>query len=120
MSKFMSKKETGAIWNSYLEAYGNVSKEDREQLLRQSVAHNVISLNPGDECQGIEALTKHIEVFQTRMAGAYFKMNKLQVHHDHLLSEWTLFNGDNAAIATGHTHAKFNDEGLITDLCGFF
>jgi hypothetical protein len=116
----MTKKEIEPIWNSYLEAYGNVSKDDRERLLRQSVTEDMISLNPGDECQGIDALTKHIEIFQTRMAGAYFKMTKLQVHHNQLLSEWTLFKGDDAAIATGHTHARLNEQGLITELCGFF
>jgi ketosteroid isomerase-like protein len=115
----MTTKEIAPIWNSYLQAYGNVSTEDRERLLAQSVTDNVISINPGDECQGMEALIKHIEVFQTRIAGAYFKANKLQVHHHHLLSEWTLFKGD-VAIATGHTHAQINDKGLITDLCGFF
>ena len=116
----MTKREIEPIWSSYLEAYGHVSKEDRERLLRQSVTEDIISLNPGDECQSIEALIKHIEVFQTRMAGAYFKVNNLQVHHDHLLSEWTLFRADNAAVATGHTHARFNEQGLVTELCGFF
>ena len=60
----MTKDTVEQIWTSYLQAYGNVSADDRRHLLAASVSDDVLSTNPGDETQGLENLLAHVEQFQ--------------------------------------------------------
>jgi len=116
----MTKDAVEQIWKSYLEAYGNVSTEERKRLLRECLSDDVVSTNPGEESLGFEALVAHVEQFQQRLPGSYFKLNKLLFHHEQVLSEWTLYKSDDTALRTAHTYARFDDQGRITQLTGFF
>src|ERR1700759_3854858 len=75
--KRMTKDSVQEIWNAYLDAYADVSKEERKRLLAESVSDDVLSTNPGDETQGFENLVAHVEQFQHRLPGSYFKINSL-------------------------------------------
>ena len=116
----MTKDAVEQIWKSYLEAYGDVSPEERKRLLRQCVSDDVVSTNPGEEFHGYEDLVSHVEQFQLRMPGAYFKNNKLLFHHNQVLSEWTLYKSDDTPLRTAHTYARFDDQGRMTHFTGFF
>jgi predicted ester cyclase len=116
----MKKDAVELVWNAYLEAYGNVSAEERKRLLGESVSDDVISENPGDEAHGIDALTAHIERFQQRIPDSYFKINSLKFHHEQVLTEWTLYKADGAVVTTAHTYGVLNDQGRLKKLSGFF
>lgn len=116
----MTKGAVEQVWNAYLEAYGDVSGEDRLRLLKESVSDDVLSTNPGDETQGLENLVAHVERFQGRLPGSYFKINSLKFHHEQVLTEWTLYKADGTAVTTAHTYGVFNDDGRLKKLIGFF
>jgi hypothetical protein len=116
----MTKDAVEQVWKSYLEAYGNVSAEERQRLLRQSVSEDIVSANPGEEFDGFEGLDAHIQQFQQRLPGAYFTLNKLLFHHGQVLAEWTLFNSDGSALRTAHTYGRFDDRERLSHLTGFF
>ena len=116
----MTKDAVEVIWKSYLEAYGDVAPEERKRLLRQSVSEDVVSSNPGEELSGFEGLVEHVEQFQQRLPGAYFKLDKLMFHHEQVLVEWTLHKSDGTALRTAHTYGRFGEQGLLSQLTGFF
>jgi limonene-1,2-epoxide hydrolase len=116
----MKKDAVEQILHAYLEAYGNVSVEERKRLLAESVGDDVVSENPGDEADGIEALTAHIEQFQQRLPGSHFKLNSFKCHHQQVLTEWTLYKADGAVVTTAHTYGVFNGQGRLKKLIGFF
>ncbi len=116
----MTKDAAEEIWKLYLETYGHIPPEERRRLLEQTVSDDIVSTNPGDEFKGLESLLVHIEQFQQRLPGAYFKLNKLLFHHEQGLSEWTLYKSDGTPLRTAHTYGRFNDQRRITQLTGFF
>jgi predicted ester cyclase len=116
----MKKDAVEQVWNAYLEAYGDVSVEERRRLLGESVSDDVVSENPGDEAHGIDALVAHVEKFQQRLPGSYFKIDSLKFHHEQVLTEWTLYKADGAVVTTAHTYGVFNDQGRLKKLIGFF
>ena len=65
----MSSDTPEQRWNSYLAAYGPVTAGERERLLKQSVADDVVFTNPGGEGQTRAGLIAHIEDFQRKMPG---------------------------------------------------
>ena len=116
----MTKDIAEQTWRTYLEAYGEVSSEKRRQLLGDTVSEDIVSTNPGDEFSGLEALIAHVDQFQQRLPGASFKLDKLFFHHEQALSEWTLYKNDGTPLRTAHTYGRFNKEGRLTLLTGFF
>ena len=116
----MTKDTLQQTYNSYLGAYSDIGATERKRLLQQSVTDDVISVNPNGESRGLDNLVEHIEQFQKQKTGATFKSNKLIAHHDQFLSEWTMYGKDGSAAATAHTYGRFNEQGLITYLIGFF
>jgi hypothetical protein len=108
------------IWKSYQGAWADIEIVERERLLRQSVANDVVFTSPLVEGKGFGNLIAHIAQFQERFPGAYFKSNKLLSHHGQLLSEWTMYNRDGSEFLTAHSFAHFNEQGLLTHLAGFW
>jgi len=108
------------LWKSYLDAYSDIPADERERLLRQSVTDDVVFSGPQEDDQGFGKLVEHVGKFQKKSPGAYFESNKLLTQHGQLLSEWTLYKKDGTKIATGHTYARLNEQGRITQLAGFF
>lgn len=107
-------------WNAYQSAWADVSLAQREQLLTDSVVEDCQFNNPTAEGHGRNNLLTHIGVFQTQFPGAYFRSNKLLAHHGQFLSEWTMFNKDGSEFLTGHSVVRYNDEGKITHLAGYW
>ena len=116
----MTKDAAEQIWISYLEAYGSVSPEERRRLLEQTVSDDIQSTNPEDDFNGLENLIVHVEQFQQRLPGAYFKLNKLFFHHEQALSEWTLYKSDGTPLRTANTYGRFNEQKRLAQLTGFF
>ena len=116
----MMKDVVEQIWNDYLEAYGNVLPEERRRLLQKSLSDDVVSTNPAEETEGFEGLLVHVEQFQQRLPGAYFKLNKLLFHHEQALAEWTLYKSDGSALRTARTYGRFDGQGRLKQLTGFF
>jgi hypothetical protein len=108
------------LFKSYLDAYADIAPAERERLLRQSVSDDVGFTNPTGDGKGFSNLIEHIEGFQKRAPGAYFKSNKLLAHHGELLAEWALFKKDGSEFTTGHTYGRLNEQGRLTHLAGFF
>jgi hypothetical protein len=108
------------LFKSYLDAYADIAPAERERLLRQSVSDDVVFTNPTGDGKGFSNLIEHIEGFQKRAPGGYFRSSQLLTHHGELLAEWTLYRNDGSEFLTGHTFARLNEQGRLTHLAGFF
>ena len=108
------------IWKTYQDAWADIAVDERERLLRQSVTDDVIFTAPPYEGHGLGELVKHMEQFQEQVPGAHFKSNKLLTQHGQLISEWTMYNKDGSVSLTSYSYARFNEQGRLTDLAGFW
>ena len=116
----MTNETLQQVWKTYQDAWADIAVDERERLLRQSVTDDVTFNSPLYEGQGLGNLVKHMEQFQERAPGAHFKSNKLLTQHDQLLSEWTMYKKDGSEFLTSHSYARFNDQGRLTHLAGFW
>ena len=107
--------------SSYQSAYApDVPLAERDRLVRQSVSDDVAFFTPMTDGRRIDNLIEHVGRFQHINPGKYFTSGDLVAHHGQLLSEWTLHDKDGAAVSSGHTYARFNENGRLTHLIGFF
>jgi hypothetical protein len=108
------------IWNTYQDAWADIAVDERTSLIKQSVTDDVVFTNPLNQGQGLGDLVKHIGDFQAQFPGAYFKTNQLIAQHGQLLAEWTMFNKDGSKFLTAHSYARFNEQGQLNHLAGFW
>lgn len=116
----MTEETLQQFWKSYQDAWADIPVNERERLLRASVADEVVFTSPNANGRGLGDLVTHIADFQLQFPGAYFRGNKLIEQNGQLLSEWTMFNRDGSEFLTGHSYAQLNDAGLLTHLAGFW
>lgn len=108
------------IWNVYQSAWAAMAGDERRALLAKSVADDCAYSDPTDNCEGVDALIAHIETSQAKMPGARFHNDKFLDHHDQGLSNWTMFDGKGAVVATGTSYARYGVDGRLTQMTGFF
>lgn len=116
----MTNNELQAIFENYLDAFAKDSLVEQEQLLRSSVAEDVVFSNPGVNGTGRRQLLAHATNFQKKFPGGYFRLNWFRQQHGQLLSEWTQYNKQGVALFTAHSYARLNDDGLLMHLAGFW
>ena len=107
-------------WNTYQAAWSDISSDQRLQLLKKSVAEDAIYTDPQSECHGLTELTAKIEQSQKAYPGASFHNEKALDHHKQGLFTWKMHDVEDKVIAVGTSYARFGDDGLLTQMSGFF
>jgi hypothetical protein len=107
-------------WHAYLAAYAPMADEERERLLKLSVADDLVFTNPGGEGKTRAGLIAHIDGFQQKMPGTYFNTDKLFVHHGELMAIWSMHRKDGTKVATGYNFVRADSDGRFVYMAGFF
>ncbi len=116
----MTREEYLATWKRYQAAWADISTGEREQLLQSSVSVDAVYTDPTSECHGLQELMAKIEQSQQKTPGASFENTKFLSHHQQGWSSWAMRNKEGATVATGNSYARFNPEGLLVQMTGFF
>lgn len=116
----MTPEATLSKWEEYSTAWTALSSAEREALLRTALAEDVVYTSPVSDGRGIGGLATVIEDFQSQFPGAYFQTSQFLEQHNQSLAEWTMRDQAGASLLMGRSYARFNDEGLIEHLAGFW
>ena len=116
----MSDQAKLDTWIDYQAAWSAMAADERRALLAKSVDERCTYSDPTGSCDGVDALAARIEKSQEKMPGVRFRNDKFLNHHDHGLSEWTMFDGKGEAVTTGTSYARFGADGRLTQMTGFF
>jgi hypothetical protein len=108
------------IWSAYSQAWGDISSDKRAELLTTCVADDVNFSAPDATGGSKRDLVRVLEEFQKSYPGAYFETARLISHNDQLLASWTMRNSAHAELLTGSSYARFDDEGRMSHIAGFW
>ncbi len=107
-------------WQDYTDAWSDISVTKRAELLKSGVSDEIEFSNPLIAGRGHGELIDAMVQFQEQFPGAHFVPSPYIVHHDQLLSAWTLYGKDGAELLVGHNYARADREGKIVHTAGFF
>ena len=107
-------------WEAYTNAWADIDPTHREQLVKMSVSDDIDFSNPLIAGRGRVELINAMAQFQKQFPGARFGENTCIIHHEQLLSSWTLYGKDGSVLLTGHNYARSNGEGRLVHMAGFF
>ena len=107
-------------WEAYTSAWADISSTERKQLVESSTSEDIEYSNPLVKGQGQAGILEIMREFQLQYPGARFELNSTTIHHDQLLSGWTLYAKDGSALMAGHNYARANQTGKLNYMAGFF
>ncbi len=116
----MNTETLAQNWNAYMAAFNTADQNERERLLEQSVADDVVFTNPGGEGNSRAVLSAHIAKFQVGNRGVYFSTEKLYPQADKLLAIWSMHTPDGAKVASGYNFVRPQQDGRFEYMAGFF
>lgn len=116
----MAAQDIKQSWEAYTNAWADIDPTQREQLMKMSVSDDIDFSNPLIEGRGQVELIEAMARFQKQFPGAYFELKTCIVHHEQLLSGWTLYGKDGSELLMGHNYARANGEGKLVHTAGFF
>ena len=88
-----------------------VSPDERQRLLRLSVAEDCVYQDPGIECHGYAELTAKIEDANKKGPGASFRNDSFFEHHDKGIVNWTMFDDAGDEYGRGASVVQFGADG---------
>ena len=110
-----------STFETYQSAWVNgIAPDERQRLLRESVAEDCLYQDPGTTCRGHAELTVKIEDANQKGPGATFRNDRFFTHHDKAVVNWTMFDGAGEEYATGASYVQFGADGRLTDMTGFY
>ena len=116
----MNDKELQQLWEMYQHAWAPVSDGERAELLRKSVAEEVVFTSPAGEGEGLPSLQRHVAEFQQQFPGASFRTDSIVQHHGQMLAAWVMLSDAGAELLQGNSYARWNEQGLLMQLSGFW
>ncbi len=109
-----------ATWATYQSAWRDISEDERNTLLVDSVAADGRYQDPQGETSGIEELAAYIATFRQSAPGSLFSNYRFLTHHDQAVANWTLNGPDGEVMIRGASHAVYGADGKLTQITGFF
>lgn len=103
----------------YLAAWGAVSAAERERMLRESCAENIVFANPTQTRHGLTDVIEHLAAFQERFPGGGFGMNNMVGWDRNALAEWQLIDGQGQPGFSGYDVVTFDERELISSILLF-
>jgi nicotinate-nucleotide pyrophosphorylase len=105
-----------------MNAWSMTHDAERLSTLAQSLSTDSTYQDPTtpNTLQGVAAISAHIGATQQMIPGVQLQIDTYQQLGDVSLASWIMKDGDHNALSTGHSFARYNDEGQIVETIGFF
>jgi SnoaL-like domain len=113
--------EMNDVIDTYLRAYGEPDAAEREALIRKVFAQSSVVADPPFVAFGHEEVSGVFGAVQAQFPGHRFaRTSEIDEHHGYARYSWELKATDGSASVAGVDFVRFDDEGIIASVTGFF
>ena len=107
-------------WEIYTSAWKVASAEEKQALFAECLDQKCTYNDPLIKTIGWDELVTYMLDFHKQVPGGYFQTNYFLAHNDQSIAKWEMKNADNAVIGEGISYGKFNENGKLAAMTGFF
>lgn len=107
-------------WETYAASWKAESASDKRALFEKSLDPHCEYNDPLTTAKGWSALTDHMLDFHRQIPGGHFVTRYFLAHHNQSIARWEMRNGTNAVLGEGISYGKYNDDGKLIAMTGFF
>lgn len=107
-------------WETYTASWKATSAAEKQALFVQSLDPQCVYNDPQVATQGWHELTAYMDAFHQQVPGGHFETRSFVSHHQQSIATWTMLDGRGQAIGEGTSYGKYNDQGKLVAMTGFF
>ena len=116
----MEPKTMRSTWERYAMGWSNVGTDERQRLLRDTVAPACVYTDPVARCQGHAELAGVMRKFQGDIPGVTIEVEAFTGHGEYALVHWRARDAGGVARLSGADAVVFGADGLMSQIIGFF
>jgi hypothetical protein len=110
----------GEIWEAYCSSWRAVSAEEKRGLYEKCLAPDCEYNDPMVKAKGHDELLAYMIGFHQQIPGGHFVTKYFRAHNDQSIACWDMNNGDGAVVGEGISYGKYNAQGRLIAMTGFF
>lgn len=114
------KKSAQEIWETYVSSWQAKTEAERKRLYEQALRPDCTYSDPLTVAHGWQQLTDYMAQFHEQIPGGHFVTREFIAHHDCSIARWDMMNGKGEKISDGMSYGKYDDEGRLHKMTGFF
>ncbi|MEQ1515409.1 MAG: nuclear transport factor 2 family protein [Usitatibacteraceae bacterium] len=107
-------------WETYANAWKVTTAQEKTQALKQSVAPACVYQDPITVTKGYDELVAYMLAFHQQIPDGHFVTTYFLAHHDVSIAKWNMVSGDGTIIGDGASYGRYNEEGALVAMTGFF
>jgi SnoaL-like domain len=109
-----------STWETYANAWKATTVQEKAHALKQSVAPKCVYQDPLAIANGHDELIAYMLGFHQQVPGGHFVTTYFLGHHDVSIAKWNMVNGEGAVIGDGVSYGRYNEQGALVAMTGFF
>ncbi len=108
------------IWETYAASWKAQTAVEKHALFERSLDPSCIYTDPVQQAHGWDALIAYMLDFHTQIPGGHFVTQYFLAHHGRSIAKWEMRNGDDMVVGEGISYGRYNAQGKLVDMTGFF
>jgi len=114
------KNDLKKTWETYTSSWKTVSAESKRLIFAECLDPDCAYSDPLIKTSGCDELVDYMLDFHQQVPGGHFVTNYFLAHNSQSIAKWEMKNGENAVIGEGISYGKYNENGKLVSLTGFF
>ena len=107
-------------WDTYASAWAVTSPEEKRALYAKCLAAECEYNDPQTKAIGHDELLDTMLAFHKMIPGGHFETKYFRAHNNQSIARWDMFNAEGAIIGDGISYARYNADGKLLAMTGFF
>ncbi len=108
------------IWETYTSSWKAESAVEKQRIFEESLIRECLYHDPLIKTKDWDSLIEYMLDFHQQIPGGHFVTNYFLAHHNQSIAKWDMKNGDNVIVGTGISYGKYNENGKLEAMTGFF
>ena len=107
-------------WETYASAWKVTSADEKRTLFEKCLDLDCEYNDPLMTTRGWGELVAYMLNFHQQVPGGHFVTDFFLAHNNQSIATWEMRNGENNGLGKGISYGKYNDQGKLVAMTGFF
>lgn len=107
-------------WETYTSSWKAETSDSKRAIFGECLDTECAYYDPLIKTIGWDELVAYMLDFHQQIPGGYFVTNYFLAHNNQSIAKWEMKNGENAVIGEGISYGKYNENGKLVSMTGFF
>lgn len=107
-------------WATYTSSWKAKTSDDKRAIFAQCLDSECVYTDPLARTQSWDEFLTYMQDFHQQIPGGHFVTTYFLAHHDQSIAKWDMKNGEGVKVGEGISYGKYNAQGLLVSMTGFY